>query len=67
MKQELTQRIKDRLLQKHIAFGGLARKGEVALKGDIDTVASDLTQLVIDYMEDMSLKQIKIMVKDMFQ
>ena len=74
---ELTQKVLDRL-KKQIAFGGMTKRktteGEVILKcpayngqGNLMPLASDLTKLFIDYVENASLKQIKNILKDILQ
>ena len=72
---ELTERISDRL-QKQIAFGGLLKRktveGEIILKcpqlacgeGDLEPLASDLTQIMLDYIEEAGAEQIKAIIKN---
>ena len=72
--EELTNKILDRL-QKQVAFGGMAKRktidGEVILKcpiwngqGDLTPLASDLTHLFINYIENASMGQMKDILKD---
>lgn len=72
---ELLKRISDKL-HKQIAFGGMTRRktieGEIILKcpivngeGDLDALAFDLTHIFVDYIEEIGLKQIKTIIKDM--
>ena len=73
---ELTKRISDRL-HKQIAFGGLTKRktteGEIILKcpiidtsglGNLEPLASDLTNIFIGYIEEAGLQQIKSIIKD---
>lgn len=77
-REELTKRISDKL-KKQIAFGGLTRRktvaGEIILEcpivdtrgeGSLEPLAVDLTQIFLDYITEMSLRQFKALVKDMF-
>ena len=78
--QELTKRISDRL-HKQVAFGGMTKRkttdGEVILKcpilngingiGDLKPLASALTSIFVDYIEEEGLKQIKALIKDMLK
>lgn len=75
--RELTKRISDRL-HKQVAFGGLTRRktteGEVILKcpvyngqGDLEPLASDLSNIFISYIEEEGLKQIKAIIKDILK
>ncbi len=72
---ELTQKILERLT-KQVAFGGKTKRktteGEVILncpiingQGDLSILASDLTHVFINYIEEEGLKQIKSIIKDM--
>ena len=74
---KLTQKISDRL-HKQVAFGGMTKRktteGEVILKcpisngqGDLESLASDLTRIFVDYIEEEGLEQIKAIIKDMLK
>ena len=73
---ELTKRILDRL-NKQVAFGGMMNRKttneEVILKcpiidtsgrGSLEPLASDLTQIFMDYIAEAGSKRIKDIIKD---
>jgi len=76
--QELTKRISERL-HKQVAFGGMIERktteGEVILKcpllangqGDLEPLASALTDIFVGYIEEAGLEQIKDIIKDILK
>ena len=78
--QELTKRILDRLC-KQVAFGGMTKRktteGEIILncpfyldgreEGNLTPLASDLTCIFVNYIEEEGLKQIKVLIKDILK
>ena len=74
---ELRRRILARL-EKQIAFGGLTKRktteGEIILKcpiwatgASLEPLAEDLAYLLADYVGEMSLKQLRDMIKAMLE
>lgn len=75
---ELTKRILDRL-HRQIAFGGMTKRktteGEVILKcptlaggaRDLEPLASDLTRIFLNYIEEAGFGKIKSIIQDLLR
>ena len=62
-KVELANIIYEKILGK-VAFGGMTKPGVIILEGDLRQISFGIAEVVVKYIRDMSLREVKGFIVD---